>query len=81
MFNLSHVSLVKEKYSVKWLTLYTERSQTFKFHKDRLQNHCCSSFISMTPNSMVVVNVLLPICLTICSGMPFLRIFEDVFAL
>ena len=37
---------------------------------------------NMTPNFIVVINVLLPICCHIDSGMPYLRIFvEDVFEL
>ena len=40
------------------------------------------SFRSMTPNLVAVVNVLLPICCHIGSGMPNLRIFvEDIVAL
>ena len=32
---------------------------------------------SMTPNFVVIVNVLLPICCHIGSGMPYLHIFAE----
>ena len=36
----------------------------------------------MTPNFLVVVNDLLPICCHVGLGMPYLRIFvDDIFAL
>ena len=47
------------------------------------QNDCWISFLSMTPNFVVVVNILLPGILLSCwLGMPNLRIFvEDIVAL
>ena len=69
------------------MQLYTEKSQTFKndlhpflsfvFHDDWLQNHCWLSVKSMTPNFVVVVSVLLPICCHIGSRVPYLCIFVE----
>ena len=46
------------------------------------KNHCWLSVKSMTPTFIVVVNVLLPICRHIGSGMPYLYNFgEEMVAL
>ena len=74
------------------VTLYTEKSQafitdlnlflSFVFHNDWLQNYYCSHIKVFTPTFVAVINVLLPICCHIGSGMPNLRIFvEDIVAL
>ena len=80
------------RFSSKWLkystvtnglTFYTESSQTFKKIKTNFyRKHCWLSFKIMKRNCIVVVNVLLPICCHIGSGMPNLRIFvKDIVTL
>ena len=66
-------------------TLYTEKLQTFTielnrfyrfvYHNDWLQNYCWLLIKSMKPYCVVVVNVLMPICCHIGTGMPYLHIF------
>ena len=50
---------------------------SFVFHNDWLQNHCWLSVKSTTPNVVVVVSVLLPICCHIGWGMPYMCIFGE----
>ena len=85
MFNLSQTSMVKYSTVQNSLTIYTEWSHTFRndftplfyfvSHIDWLQNHCWLSVKSMTPNFVVAVNVLLPICCHIGAGTSYLCIF------
>ena len=44
---------------------------------DWLQNHHWLSVKSMTPNFVVAVSVLLPICCHIGLGMPYMSIFVE----
>ena len=71
MLILSSTSMIKVQYSSNGVTLYTESLQTLKndktpfllfvYFNDWLQNHCWLLFTSLTPNFLVIVNVLLPI--------------------
>ena len=49
----------------------------FVFHNGWLQNHCWLSAKGMTPNSVVFISVLLPICCHIGWGMPYQCIFVE----
>ena len=79
--------MVKVQKVPNGLTLYTEKSQPFKtdcdrflsfvFHNDWLQNHCWLLVKCITPNFVVVVSVLLPICCHIGSGVPYLCIYVE----
>ena len=50
---------------------------SFVFHNGWLENHCWLSAEGMTPNFVVFVSVLLPICCHIGWGMPYMCIFVD----
>ena len=50
---------------------------SFVFHNGWLQNQCFLSAKGMTPNFVVFVSVLLPICCHIGWGMPYLCIFGE----
>ena len=69
MLDFSHAPMVQVPNKSNGVTLYTEKSQTFKnylnpflsfvLHNDWLQNHYWLSIKSMAPNFAVVVSVLL----------------------
>ena len=73
MFDLSHTSMIKVKYMSKWCNLFL----SFVFHNDWIQNLCWLSIKSLTPNFVVVVDVLLPICCHVGCGMPYLCIYVE----
>ena len=50
---------------------------SFVFQNGWLQNYCWLSVKSVTPNFVVIVNVLLPICCHIGWDMPYLSIFVE----
>ena len=92
MFDLCHESMIKVQYMSKWcnplywkvtsIQKWLKRILSFVFHNGWLQNHCWLSAKGMTPNFVVFVSVLLPICCHIGWGMPYLCIsVEEVVTL
>ena len=61
--------------SHKHLNMIEIHFYRFLLYNGWLQNHCWLSAKGMTPNFVVFVSVLLPICCHIGWGMPYLRMF------
>ena len=88
IWNQNEVTLQWLKYSTcpNGATLYTEKSWAFNdwnpfllfvIHNAWLQNHFRLSAKGMTPNFVVCVSVLIPICCHIGWGMPYMCIFGE----
>ena len=54
-----------------------ETHLSFVFHNGWIQNYCLLSAKGVTPDFVVFVSVLLPICCHIDWGMPYLCIFNE----
>ena len=82
MFDLIHASMIKEQYRSKWHNpLYWNIQKWLKPNFYRLYSRMTGSKIisvkCVTPNFVVIVNVLFPICCHIGWDMQYLSIFAE----